>query len=440
MDLVSGLVAGHSFDGEIIDARHPSYDRYRRIWNALYDKRPHAILRPRTVEDVQAGVRLAADRQLPLAVRGGGHSLPGFSTCDRGIVIDLSTMNQVAVDQHNRLATAGGGALLGDLDRATLAHGLVTPAGVVSHTGVGGLTLGGGMGWLSRRYGLSIDNLLAAEVVLADGSVVHASADNHPDLFWALRGGGGNFGLVTQFSFRLHPLGDTAVGYWEYDSRDSKAALENFRRLAAAAPREVTTNFAASRERLCVTAFSSGGLDLHALEGFGRLAPGAEGDFGPQSFVDLQTRSDEASGWGHRFYGKGGFFSALSDEVIATILDAAGQTPVPSCEVYVIQLGGAIGDVDEQATAYTGRAADFYWIANCMWDDPALDKECMGWGRETGRRLALLSAAGNYVNEQSDTGVAQQAYGGDKFTRLAAIKKRYDPANLFRLNQNIAPQ
>lgn len=433
------VIDAASFAGEVIDPQHAGYDKLRRVWNALHDRRPALILQPRNAADVQAGIRLAIERRLPLAVRGGGHSLPGFSTCDKGIVLDLSRLNQIEVDPARRIAKAGGGALLADLDKAGNPHGLVTPAGVVSHTGVGGLTLGGGMGWLSRRFGMTVDNLIAAQVCLADGTLVTADADNHPDLFWALRGGGGNFGVVTRFDFRMHPLGGVCIGAWDYDIGALRPALKKYRELAAKAARQVTTSFAAKRTLFSVTAFASDGQNAGEIEGFGRLAAGAKGGITGMSFLELQSRADDVVAWGRRYYTKGGFFTELSDATIETIADRVSRTPSPDVEIYALQLGGAVKDVAEMATAYSGRAAEFYWIANAMWNDPAEDAACISWGRESSRQLALHSAATNYVNEQSDSGVAQSAYGAEKYMRLAAIKRRYDPDNVFRLNQNIAP-
>jgi FAD/FMN-containing dehydrogenase len=245
-------------DGSIIDRDHAGYDKYRRIWNGLADRRPTAIVRARSVDDVRKTIRIAAKQNALLAVRCGGHSLPGHSTCDDGIVLDLSLINEVAVDADACVVEVGGGALLGDLDAAGARAGLVTPAGVVSHTGVAGLTLGGGMGWLSRRFGLTIDNLLGAEVVTADGGLIWASAASEPDLFWGLRGGGGNFGVVTRFKFHMHPLGPIVVGCWTYSANDCEAVLHGFHRLSAVAPRELTTNFAFASVQLVVTACWSG--------------------------------------------------------------------------------------------------------------------------------------------------------------------------------------
>ncbi len=296
-------------DGEVVDRDHPEYDRLRRVWNAMADRRPAVVVRARSVADVEKAVSVAAKHAALLAVRGGGHSLPGLSTCDDGIMLDLSLMNAVAVDKSAGRAEVLGGALLGDLDRAGAPVGLVVPAGVVSHTGVAGLTLGGGMGWLSRRLGLTIDNLLAVNIVTADGRSRRISADVEPDLFWAIRGGGGNFGVVTKFTFRTHPLGQVLVGSWAYPVAEAGAALRRFRDLAARAPRELTTAFVLTSADLLVTAFSSGSPDRAeaAVAPFGALGRPNSGSFGGMTFLDLQRRSDDRLTWNRRFYAKGAY-------------------------------------------------------------------------------------------------------------------------------------
>ncbi|WP_119268353.1 FAD-binding oxidoreductase [Taklimakanibacter deserti] len=430
------------FDGHLIRPGDKDYDQYRKVWNGLFDRRPALILRARSSDDVRACIRLAADRGLALAVRCGGHSLPGFSTCDEGMVLDLSLMNHIRINPIDRTAEVGGGALLGDLDKAASPYGLVTPAGVVSHTGIAGLTLGGGMGWLSRRFGLTIDSLIAAEICLADGTMLTASPENEPDLFWGLRGGGGNFGVVTKFFFRMHALGNVLVGRWEYPMQHMRAALDAYGALAGAAPRHLTSSFAATRNKLTVTAFWSGDLAgaEAAIAAFGRLAPGACGTIGGTTFLQLQSRNDELVAWGRRYYAKGGFLEVLTEPAIGSMCSGGAEAPTADSEIYVLQLGGAACDIGEDDTAYSGRSAAFYWIAMPVWDDPVDDARCLAWGRATARRLAESSSSRNYVNEQADPGIAQQAYGAEKYRRLVKLKTRFDPTNLFRLNQNIAPQ
>ena len=318
-----------AFSGSVIGPDHPEYDRFRAVWNAHFDRRPALILRARNPSDVGIGIRLATDRNLPLAVRCGGHSLAGFSTCDSGIVLDLSLMNQITINPIEKIVEVGGGALLGDVDKAGSPYGLVTPAGVVSHTGVAGLTLGGGMGWLSRRFGLTIDSLIAADVCLADGRMLTVSHDEEPDLFWALRGGGGNFGVVTKFIFRMHALGNVLIGSWEYPKQHLRAALGAFGDLASRAPRQLTSQFAASGDKLSVTAFWSGDLTgaEAAVAKFGKLAANGVGTIGGMTFLELQSRSDDFVPWGLRYYSKGGFFEEFSEPAIDAVDLGASDTP-----------------------------------------------------------------------------------------------------------------
>lgn len=430
-----------SFTGDVIGVDHPDHDRCRAVWNGIIDRRPALILRTRNALDVRAGVLLAAERGLPLAVRCGGHSFPGYSSCDDGVVLDLSLMRAITINPVERLVEVEGGALLGDLDKAGLPYGLVTPAGVVSHTGVAGLTLGGGMGWLSRRFGLTIDSLIGAEICLADGRLITTSRDQEPDLFWGLRGGGGNFGVVTKFFFRMHVLGNVLIGQWEYPREHVRAAIAALGAIAGRSPHCLTSSFAATRDKLKVTAFWSGDLNgAEAVVGeFGKLAPGATGAMGDTSFIELQSRSDELVRWGRRYYSKGGFFEAFADAQIDAICAGSREAPTAESEIYAIQLGGSVSEIGEDETAYSGRSALFYWIAMSVWDEAADDASCLGWGRSAGRRLADRSSSRNYVNEQSDVGIAQQAYGADKYHRLRGLKARFDPTNLFRLNQNIPP-
>jgi FAD/FMN-containing dehydrogenase len=430
------------FAGDIISPDHPHYDRYRAVWNGTIDRRPALILRARGSSDVCAAVRLAAQRGLPLAVRCGGHSFPGYSTCEGGVVLDLSLLRAITINPIERIAEVEGGALLGDLDKAGTPYGLVTPAGVVSHTGVAGLTLGGGMGWLSRRFGLTIDSLIAAEICLADGRLIITSRDQEPDLFWGIRGGGGNFGVVTKFIFRMHQLGNVLVGQWEYPRQHVRTALGAFGRLAVRSPRCLTSSCAATRDKLRVTAFWSGDLTgaEAAVSEYGRLAPGVAGAAGGTTFLQLQSRIDQLVPWGRRYYSKGGFFEEFAEPAIDAICAGVTEAPTLDSEIYAIQLGGAICDIGEDETAYSGRAAAFYWIAMSVWDDPADDAKCASWGRSAGRRLADRSSSRNYVNEQSEVGIAEEAYGAEKYRRLVQLKTRFDPANLFRLNQNIQPE
>lgn len=430
-------------DCPVIAGDHPDYDRYRKVWNGIADRRPAAIVRPRSIEDVQKAVVAAAVSSGLLAVRGGGHSLPGISTCDGGLVLDLAELNAIGIDRQAGTVDIGGGALLGDLDRATIPLGGIVPAGVISHTGVGGLTLGGGMGWASRKYGLTIDSLLEAEVVTAGGSIVLANATSEPELFWGIRGGGGNFGVVTRFRFRINPFGGIVAGSWNYPLADAGAALHALSDLVGGQSRELTVNVTVMPTAVSVTAVWYG-ESKHAeamLLPFGKLAPSSEGGPTNQSYLELQTRNDGHFAWSRRYYAKGGFWRELNGGAIYNMLEAIAHAPTPDCEINAMQLGGAVADISDDATAYSGRSAGFYWIAEPVWDRAEDDARCLAWGRETASRLADKSVEGNYVNEQGDASVsvAMDAYGDAKYRRLQQLKSRFDPANLFRLNQNIKP-
>ena len=437
--VASELARAH-LDGTVVGPRHRDYDRLRGVYNAVVERRPGAIVQAATASDVQEVVSIAADSGLPLAVRGGGHSFAGLGTCDDGIVCDLSRMKAVLVDPQTRTVEVGGGALLGDVDAAGERYGLATPAGVVSHTGVGGLTLGGGMGYLSRRFGLTIDNLIEADIVTADGRLSRVASDEQPELFWAIRGGGGNFGVVTRFKFRMHELGPVSIRRWTYPAAATAETLTRYRDAAASAPRELTTAFIVTTDELLLRAVWTGSIvGADAAVGSFAFPRGVQEPRTDMTFVELQRVSDELLPWGRRYYSKGGFLAGMDDRVIGVIAESVQEMPVPGLEVYCLQLGGAVCDIDEDATAYSGRAGAFYWISQGVWDSPEDDERAIAWCRRTARRLGELSMSANYVNEQADTGVAHSAYGDSKYRRLAQLKWRYDPMNVFHLNQNIEP-
>jgi FAD/FMN-containing dehydrogenase len=319
----------------------------------------------------------------------------------------------------------------------------VVPAGVVSHTGVGGLTLGGGMGWLSRRLGLTIDSLIAADIVPADGRARRVSAEAEPELFWAIRGGGGNFGVVTTFVFRMHELSHVLIGSWVYPVAQAPQVLTHYREVVAYAPRALSSAFILSSAGLLMTAVWSGQATNAeaAVMPYGKLGKPDTGSMGSLSFVELQRRFDESLAWNRRYYAKGGYLKEIDDRVIQCMVDSIASAPSSNAEVYVLQLGGAVADIDDEATAYTGRAAGHYWIVESGWESKRDDEMFVAWSRRAAARLAELSMCGNYVNEQGDFGkaVALEAYGEGKYHRLARLKARYDPTNLFHLNQNIEP-
>jgi len=438
---LAGDLARAHLDGAVFDPGHADYDRLRRVYNAVIERRPGAIVQVETAGDVQKIVGIAASRGALLAVRCGGHSFAGLGTCDDGIVCDLSRMNAVVVDPRTRTVEVGGGALLGDVDAAGEKYGLATPAGVVSHTGAGGLALGGGMGYLSRRFGLTIDNLIDVEMVTADGRLLRVGPEDEPELFWAIRGGGGNFGVVTKFRFRMHVLGPVLIRRWAYPIAAAADILRRYRDALTDAPRELTTTFTLTPERLRLSAIWTGstcGAEA-MIERFAGLPGAIQDPRTDMSFLEFQRVSDELLPWGKRYYSKGGFFSAIDDRVIDAMTKEVASMPMAGVEIYCLQLGGAVCDIDEDATAYSGRAGAFYWISQGDWDSPGDDEKAIGWCRRAAGQLMSLSLKTNYVNEQADTGVARGAYGEAKYRRLAHLKWRYDPTNLFRLNQNIEP-
>jgi FAD/FMN-containing dehydrogenase len=445
------------FEGEIVRPGDRDYDLRRAVWNAMHDRRPALIARCTSARDVVAAIEHGRRAQMPIAVRGGGHSMPGHSTCDGGIVIDLRPMNDVRVDAGARRATVQGGALLGELDRATQRHGLVVPAGVVSHTGVAGLTLGGGVGRLMRRFGLTIDSLLAAQVVTADGRVVRASEDEHPELFWGIRGGGGNFGVVTEFEFALHELSELLIlATFHPLERAPEILARGGQAMASGAPDELLwTSFLRKAPPLpwvpselvgvpgimSLIEWSgepgSGRRRLEALRA--ELAPVA-GSLDLVPFLEIQSVTDEIFAAGKRTYIKAGFAADLTDRLIATLCECGGQVASEFSQIEVLAQGGAIRRVAADATAFPHR--DAAWLINlpATWVDAASDGEEIDWVRRSFAAIEPHLTGGKYVNfmgddEDADSGGAY----GVTLRRLRAVKRAYDPDNVFRLNQNVTP-
>jgi FAD/FMN-containing dehydrogenase len=430
------------------------YDAARAIWNAMHDRRPALIARPDSAAAVATAIGYARAHDLAIAVRCGGHSMPGHSVCDDGMVIDLRALNRVRVDPWAQRASVGGGALLGEVDRATQAHGLVVPAGVVSHTGVGGLTLGGGVGRLMRRYGLTIDSLVSAEVVTAAGDVVRASHDEHPDLFWALRGGGGNFGVVTEFEFALHEISELGILATFHPLADARAVLECGRRAMADGPDELLwTSFLrrapavpwvpdalVGRRGIMSLIEWSGDVEagMALLAGLRDELQPAAGDLAVVPFLTMQTITDEVFAHGLRTYIKAGFAGDLSDELIDALIDRAGSIGSPITQVEVLAMGGAIGRVAPDATAFSHRDAG--WLINipASWRDAADDAREIAWARATYDAVQPHLSGGAYVNFMGVDDEDADAYGAT-LARLAEVKAVYDPENVFRLNQNIRP-
>jgi FAD/FMN-containing dehydrogenase len=418
----------------------PGYDQARTVWNAMVDRRPRIIARCASASDVITAVRTARDLGLQIGVRCGGHSVLGLAVPEDGLMIDLTPMGAVRVDPARRRAVVQGGVLLGALDRAAQRHGLATTAGNVSHTGVGGLTLGGGMGWLARQYGLACDNVISYQLVTADGRLLRASRTEHPDLYWGLRGGGGNFGVVVEFEFRLHPAGTRAlVAEHTFGAEHAAAALRGWRDLAADAPRPTT--FTASVRDGGVTA----GLVWVGDPRHGRRLAAQLGALGEPltrhvaeiSYLDLQRRDDTPQGHARRRYWKGHYLRALPDEAIGALLARGNNFPNVSLQAY----GGAIADVPDHATAFSHRDTAFEYVAATSWTDPAEDQARMAAARQCATAMAPF-ASGAYVNTLSDEGAdgVRRAYPPHKLTRLVAVKDAYDPDNVFHLNQNIPPR
>jgi FAD/FMN-containing dehydrogenase len=447
------------FAGEVVRPGDPEYDAARRVWNGMIDRRPALIVRPTSTDDVAAAVSFARERELVVAVRGGGHSIPGLSTCDDGIVIDLARMRGALVDPEARTARVGGGALLGELDEAAQQHGLVCPVGVVSHTGVGGLTLGGGMGRLQRRFGLTIDNLLAVELVTADGRLVRASEDEQPELFWGVRGAGPNFGIVTAFEFRLHPFDGTVThGVVIHPVERAEALAERYRELVETGPDAAWASFGvalalpaddyppevAGGPIAYVGVLHSGPAadaerDLAALRAVGGAAVES---IEAKPYLTTQRLSDEASAWGHRFSMRSAFLRSLPDGLVGAWVERVDGVPDGADGGYSVwSCGGAIAAVRDEDTAFTGREGLYWASAEIQWDEPELDETCRAWGRAALAEAKPYESAGRYVNDVAEVqdGLARSIYGDAKYERLVALKREWDPDNVFRLNQNIRP-
>ncbi|MEZ4861004.1 MAG: FAD-binding oxidoreductase [Caldilineaceae bacterium] len=437
-----------SLQGELLCPADPGYDAARTVWNAMIDRRPALIARCTTANDVVQAVNFARTQEMIVSVRGGGHNVAGKAVCDDGLMIDLSPMKGIQVDPAQRTAHVEPGVLWSELDQATQAFGLATTGGTVSHTGVAGLTLGGGLGWLLATHGLACDNLLSAEIVLADGRQVIASATENPDLFWAIRGGGGNFGIVTDFAFRLHPVGPTVLGGMVlYPVDQAKAVFQFYRDFSANCPDALTVyaGMISTPDGLPVVALIAGwfgALDegqqaLAPLRAFG--APLAD-MIGPLPYTQLQSMLDGAAPFGLPRYWKSGYFSELSDEVIDQIIAHASRKLTPLSVAILFHLHGVASRTAPDATAFVHRRDlwDFDIIA--QWTDPATAEENITWARSFWQAVAPFST-GVYVNHlDTDDGSqrVQSAYGANH-ARLAALKAEYDPTNFFRLNHNIEP-
>jgi FAD/FMN-containing dehydrogenase len=439
---------GQRLRGSVILPDHPDYEAARKVWNGMVDKRPAIIVRCAGARDVVAAVDFARDHGLPVAVRGGGHNVAGAAVCDDGLVIDLSRMKRIEVDAERRTARAEAGLNLGEFDAATQAHGLATTMGVNSDTGISGLTLGGGFGRLGRRHGLACDNLLAAEIVTADGRQLTASASEHPDLFWGIRGGGGNFGVVTAFEYRLHSVGPTVLaGSVLYDWTRARDALRFYYEFSSTAPDELNADAvlmtSPGGERLFgISVCWCGDLDEGArvLEPLQAHLPPLEANMAPTAYLQVQSASDRLFLRGRRYYWKAQFLREISNPAIDALLAAYAGAPSASALAVLQQVGGAIARVPTSATAYAPRDAVYDCFPIAIWDDPVEDEANIQWAREFWTAMRPFSTRGVYVNALGDEGEDRvRAAYGQNYARLVALKNQYDPTNLFRLNQNIRP-
>jgi FAD/FMN-containing dehydrogenase len=442
--------------GDVLTPSDDGYQEAARVWNGAHDGRqPAIIVRCTGSADVVAALGFARSNHLPIAVRGGGHSIAGFSTTDNGMVIDLSLLTSVRVDPDAERACVGGGATWADVDHETQAYGLATTGGLVSTTGVGGFTLGGGIGWLMRKHGLAADNLLAADVVTADGRLVRASADDNADLLWGLRGGGGNFGIVTQFELQLHPLaGPVYAGPIFYAADAARNLLRAFRDWAGDAPDEITAlvNLTTApplpvipeawhgKKVVAFVAVAAGATSPEELAApFRHVAEPIADLLGPMPYQAIQTLLDPLWPKGINAYFKASNLARLDDELIDRLTALHLDAPGPQAEIHVHQMGGAVARVADGATAFGDRSMPFVLNAVTGWRDAAAAEPHTKWARAVIDAAAAASTGRAYVNFLTDSGAAERAYGPELYARLAALKKTYDPTNLFRLNQNVEP-
>jgi FAD/FMN-containing dehydrogenase len=442
--------------GKLFQSPDEGYDQAREIWNAMIDRRPALIVQCSGVADVIECVHFARENNLLVSVRGGGHNISGAAVCDKGLMIDLAPMHAIDVDPESQTARVQGGAIFADVDQETQAFGLALPNGVISTTGVGGLTLGGGFGRLSRKYGLTADNLISADVVTANGKMVTASAKMNPDLFWGIRGGGGNFGIVTSFDFKLHRVGpEVLFGPIVYQLKDAAEALRNYRNFADKAPRECSVwadlltapplpflpEEVHGTKVLFVVPFYAGNKKdgeeiLRPLRGYGNPLADAVAE---TPYVAAQRALDDLYASGSRNYWKSHNFTGLSDAAIDAIVEYAGKLPTPQSDILISHLGGAINDIPPDGTAYPHRDLSFVVTPGGRWEDPAQDDACVTWVRQCYEALTVHATGQSYVNFISEsTGREREAFGTN-YDRLVELKNKYDPANLFRLNQNITP-
>jgi FAD/FMN-containing dehydrogenase len=442
--------------GDVIAAEDEGFEQARAVYNAMIDKHPVVVTRPVNAGDVMAAVDFARESRLPVAIRGGGHSVPGFGTCDGGVVIDLSRMRGVRVDPEKRTARAEGGATWGDFNAATYPFGLATTGGIISTTGVGGLTLGGGIGYLARGYGLSLDNLVSADVVAADGKFLIASEHENEDLFWAIRGGGGNFGVVTSFEFRLHPVKDIYGGPMFYELKHIGDVLRFYRDYIKDAPEEMgcfpafqiapPLPFIPENRHgdtfIAMVACWAGPLDKgeRALKPFHDVAPVVAEFVGPMPYPALNSAFDGLVPPGLQHYWKANFVKELTDDAILAHIEHGPKIPAVNSTMHIYPINGACHRVASDATAFGHRDANFATVIAGMWPDPTNNTANIKWVRDYYDATAPHSEQGGYINFAADDDQGRApANFGTNYNRLVEAKRKYDPDNLFRINQNIKP-
>jgi FAD/FMN-containing dehydrogenase len=438
-----------SLRGGVLRPTDEGYDEARKIHNGMIDRRPTLIARCAGVADVITSIRFARDQRLLVSVRGGGHSIPGFSVCDGGLMIDLSRMRGVRVDAARETVRAEGGVTWGDFDHETQAFGLATTGGVVRPTGIAGLTLGGGHGFLMRKHGLACDNLLSVDLVTAEGHLLTASADEHADLFWGLRGGGGNFGIATSFEYQLHHLGPILGGMLIYPLARAKEIFRIYRDVTSAAPDEVNLIFAlatlpdGTQAAAVLGCYAGSVADGERVLGPLRASvPLLADQLGPIPYTSLQSIPENFNPPGMRNYWKSDYLTQLSDDAIDLLVEEYPSVPAPYTHLIIEQMGGAVSRIREDDTAVSHRDARYNAAIIGMWAEPAEDERTIGWVRRLWESLRPFTSGGVYVNYQmADEGEdrLRGAYGPEKYERLVALKDKYDPTNLFRLNQNIRP-
>lgn len=443
--------------GRIIRPEDPAYDELRKIWNAMIDRRPALIVQCADPADIPPSIAFARENGLEISVRGAGHNIAGNALCEGGMLIDLSEMTKVRVDPDQRRASVEPGATLGDFDQAVQEHGLATPVGINSTTGISGLTLGGGFGWLTRKYGMTVDNLVSAEMITADGQKRTVSEASHPDLFWAIRGGGGNFGVVTNWEFQLHPVGpEILAGLLVFPLGQAKTVLTRYRQFAESAPLELNVwsvlrkapplpflpEEVHGQEVIILALFYAGdiakGMELIApLRDFGDL----HGEHvGPQPYVQWQQAFDPLLTPGSRNYWKSHNFTELSDGALDTVVNYAGKLPTPQTEIFIGLISGAANRIAADATAWAHRDTRFILNVHGRWEDSSDDERCIAWAREFFDASTPYASKGAYVNfmTEDESDRIKAAYGPN-YSRLVEVKRKYDPENVFHLNQNIKP-